>query len=74
MACVLASIEQRRYTVSKISFMNYCEYEFRKCGNDWRYCDGTCHQCAMTSTTTTAGSTEIRNNTLYSDRTTDRGD
>lgn len=38
---------------------------FRKCGNDWRYCDGRCNQCPLTkmeystTTSTSKNATDI---------------
>ena len=56
------------------SSMNYYEYEIRKCGNDWQYCDGKCYQCAFTLTTTTAGSIEFQcSDTNYSNKTSNGG-
>lgn len=70
------SPEQRKYTVSKTNYMNnYCEYEFRKCGNSWRYCDGKCYQCATTLMTTSAGTIELqRSDSSCSSKTGNGGD
>lgn len=48
----------------------YYEYEFRKCGNSWRYCNGKCNECCMTHATTTIRTEEYNRRDMNCDNKT----